>query len=339
MHLAAAAQEFLVSLDVEKGASVHTITAYRIALEQFVEFVEETWGAELVLSDVREHHLRPFLGWMHDKALGKRTMRMKLAAVKSMFKFYVRSGIIDNNPAALTSSPKIEAKLPSFLQQPEALALQTAFDLDTAEGLRNSALCELLYGSGLRISEALQLNVGDIDTASRSVRVLGKRNKERIVPVTQSAIDAVAEYTRVRHEFFVDPLQKAVDPSQKAVDPSPKAVDPSPKVTPTSANATANTLDANALFLGSRGKRLTPQGAYRIVRRALGPLTEAQRKSPHVLRHSFATHLLDNGADLKAVSEMLGHSSLSTTQVYTHVSVERLKDAYKKAHPRSNAED
>lgn len=316
MHLAAAVQEFLASLDVEKGASAHTITAYRIALEQFTAFVEETWGPELTLADVRENHLRPFLGWMHDKALGKRTMRMKLAAVKSMFKFFVRSGVLDHNPAALTSSPKIEAKLPSFLQQPEAVALQIAFDLDTAVGLRDSALCELLYGSGLRISEALQLDVGDIDTRSRSVRVLGKRNKERIVPVTQTSIDAIAAYTRVRGEFRA----------------------PSPKAHPSQvSDETAS--DANALFLGSRGKRLTPQGAYRIVRRALGPITEAQRKSPHVLRHSFATHLLDNGADLKAVSEMLGHSSLSTTQIYTHVSVERLKDAYKKAHPRSNAED
>lgn len=326
MQLTAAVHDFLASLDVEKGASVHTITAYRIALEQFTEFVDETWGPELTLSDVRENHLRPFLGWMHDKALGKRTMRMKLAAVKSMFKFYVRSGVIDHNPAALTSSPKIEAKLPSFLQQSEALELQTVFDLTTAEGLRNSALCELLYGSGLRISEALQLNVGDIDTRSRSVRVLGKRNKERIVPVTQAAIDAVAAYTRVREEF------RLLDKSRER-GASPR---PSPKATPTSA---LDASDEGALFLGARGKRLTPQGAYRIVRRALGPITEAQRKSPHVLRHSFATHLLDNGADLKAVSEMLGHSSLSTTQVYTHVSVERLKDAYKKAHPRSNAED
>lgn len=322
MHLAAAVQEFLRSLDIEKGASVHTITAYRIALEQFTTFVEETWGEDLLLADVRESHLRPFLGWMHDKGLGKRTMRMKLAAVKSMFKFYVRSGVVDHNPAALTSSPKIETKLPSFLQQPEAVALQTAFDLDTPEGLRNSALCELLYGSGLRISEALQLNVGDIDTRSRSVRVLGKRNKERIVPVTQVAIDAIDAYTRVRSAFNV---RSAIN---------------TPSKTTIGALADApHEGDANALFLGSRGKRLTPQGAYRIVRRALGPITEANRKSPHVLRHSFATHLLDNGADLKAVSEMLGHSSLSTTQVYTHVSVERLKDAYKKAHPRSNAEE
>lgn len=322
MQIAVAVNEFLVSLDVEKGASVHTLTAYRIALEQFVGFMDETWGSELELDQVKELHLRPFLGWMHDNALGKRTMRMKLAAVKSMFKFHVRSGTLDHNPAALTSSPKIETKLPSFLQQTEAVALQTAFDLSTPEGLRDAALCELLYGSGLRISEALQLNVGDIDTHSRSVRVLGKRNKERIVPVTQTSIDAIAAYMKVRSEFRIQPSVARVTVVNQA---SQAPSEPLP--------------DEHALFLGARGKRLTPQGAYRIVRRTLGPITEAQRKSPHVLRHSFATHLLDNGADLKAVSEMLGHSSLSTTQVYTHVSVERLKDAYQKAHPRSKSEE
>ncbi|MDZ4744864.1 MAG: tyrosine recombinase XerC [bacterium] len=321
MKFAAAAHEFLVTLDVEKGASIHTITAYRIALEQFTAFVDETWGEELELADLREMHIRPYLGWMHERGVSKRTMRMKLAAVKSMLKFYVRSGVIDHNPAALTASPKIETRLPSFLQQPEAATLQGVFDLGTAVGLRDSALCELLYGSGLRVSEALQLNVGDIDVQSRSVRVLGKRNKERIVPVTQAAIDAIDAYTIVRPEFFEAPNTSAT------------------KGAVSTQTASLDSTDANALFLGARGKRLTPQGAYRIVRRALGPITEANQKSPHVLRHSFATHLLDNGADLKAVSEMLGHSSLSTTQVYTHVSVERLKDAYKKAHPRSNVDE
>jgi integrase/recombinase XerC len=160
-------------------------------------------------------------------------------------------------------------------------------------------LCELLYGSGLRISEALQLNVGDVDEQARTVRVLGKRSKQRVVPVTQAAVDAIRRYVGMRGEGL------------------------------------GIRGEAVPLFLGARGQRLSPAVAWRIVNKALGPLTESARKSPHVLRHSFATHLLDNGADLNAVSEMLGHSSLSTTQVYTHVSVERLKDAYKKAHPRS----
>lgn len=293
---------FLSDLEIEKGSSDHTVTAYRTALEQFMAFFRETYGEDPNVADITEHEIRPFLGWLHDKGLTKRSIRMKLAAVKSLFKYLVRTGVLDRNPAAVVASPKMEKKLPSFLQQEEARQMATTFDVSTVQGLRDRALCELLYGSGLRLSEALQLNVDDIDPRVRTVRVVGKRSKERIVPVTNSAVEAITEYSARRHELLASS-------------------------------------EETALFLGDRGGRLSPASAYRIVKRVLGPLTEAQRKSPHVLRHSFATHLLDNGADLKAVSEMLGHASLSTTQVYTHVSVERLKEAYLKAHPRSESED
>lgn len=265
-------------------------------------FFRETFGEDPNVADITEHEIRPFLGWLHDKGLTKRSIRMKLAAVKSLFKYLVRTGVLDRNPAAVVASPKMEKKLPSFLQQEEARQMATTFDVSTVQGLRDRALCELLYGSGLRLSEALQLNVDDIDPRVRTVRVVGKRSKERIVPVTGSAVEAINAYRARRHELLASS-------------------------------------EETALFLGDRGGRLSPASAYRIVKRVLGPLTEAQRKSPHVLRHSFATHLLDNGADLKAVSEMLGHASLSTTQVYTHVSVERLKEAYVKAHPRSESEE
>jgi len=298
MLLSDAIVSFLSTLDSERDASEHTITAYRIALDQFTVYCREAWGEEPQLEELTENDIRPFLGWLHDRDLSRRSLRMKLAAVKSMFKFYVRSGELTKNPAALVASPKTDKKLPSFLQRSEIDALFTTFDVATPAGARNKALCELLYGSGLRISEALQLDVGDIDVDARTVRVLGKRSKQRIVPVTSVTITALATFTALRH---------LLHPS----------------------------LSEHALFLGDRGGRLTSASAYRIVRRALGPITEAKRKSPHVLRHSFATHLLDNGADLKAVSDMLGHSSLSTTQVYTHVSVERLKDAYKQAHPKA----
>jgi integrase/recombinase XerC len=155
----------------------------------------------------------------------------------------------------------------------------------------------LLYGSGLRIHEALALNVDQLDATSRTLRVLGKGAKQRVVPLTAETVAAIDNYRSQRHML-------------------------------------APSADEAALFLGDRGGRLSASSAWRIVRRALGPITESRRKSPHVLRHSFATHLLDNGADLSAVSDMLGHSSLSTTQIYTHVSVERLKEAYKRAHPR-----
>lgn len=302
MDFAEAVRSFLTSLDVEKAASTHTTQAYATALEQFQQYLLESYGALPPVAEIVEADIRPFLGWLDEKGLAKRSLRARLAAVRSFFRFLLRSGIIDRNPALTLPSPKIEKKLPSFLQAPEAASLWSTFDLSDIKQLRNRALCEILYGSGLRISEALQLNVGDIDQRARTVRVLGKRNKERVVPVTKECIDILEQLVLRRGEL----------------NPSPEEV---------------------ALFLGDRGLRLSSVSAWRIVRAALGPITESQRKSPHVLRHSFATHLLDNGADLSAVREMLGHSSLSTTQVYTHVSVERLKDAYRKAHPRGAARD
>lgn len=300
MDFAAAVRSFLTALDVEKAASSHTTVAYATALEQFHEYLLETYGAVPPVGEIVEADIRPFLGWLDDKGLAKRSLRAKLAAIRSFFRYLLRSGIITRNPTLSLPSPKTDKKLPSFLQAPEAAALWSTFDLADIKHLRNRALCEILYGSGLRISEALQLNIGDIDMRSRTVRVMGKRSKERVVPVTQESIDILEQLVLRRSEL--NPLS-----------------------------------DEPALFLGDRGRRLTGVSAWRIVRAALGPITESQRKSPHVLRHSFATHLLDNGADLSSVREMLGHSSLSTTQVYTHVSVERLKDAYRKAHPRGAA--
>lgn len=300
MDFAEAVRSFLTALDVEKAASSHTTIAYSTALEQFQEYLLETYGAIPPVGEIVEADIRPFLGWLDDKGLAKRSLRAKLAALRSFFRYLLRSGIIDRNPTLTLPSPKTEKKLPSFLQAPEAASLWSTFDVSEIKQLRNRALCEILYGSGLRISEALQLNVGDIDARARTVRVLGKRNKERVVPVTPESIAILDLLVQRRSELHALP-------------------------------------DEPALFLGDRGRRLTSVSAWRIVRAALGPITESQRKSPHVLRHSFATHLLDNGADLSAVREMLGHSSLSTTQVYTHVSVERLKDAYRKAHPRGTA--
>lgn len=289
-------------MDTERGSSAHTVTAYTIALRQFAEYVQEAYETIPDVTDITEAEIRPFLGWLHDRGLSRRSIRMKVAAVKALFSYLVRTGELTHNPTRVVASPKLERKLPSFLQHDEAVALERAFDVSTPQGARNHALCELLYGSGLRISEALQLNVGDIEMDRRLVRVLGKRSKERIVPVTPAAIAAVQAWMAKRHELVASSTEAA-------------------------------------LFVGDQGKRLQPSSAYTIVRRALSPLTEAKRKSPHVLRHSFATHLLDNGADLTAVSEMLGHASLRTTQVYTHVSVERLKEAYQKAHPRSGSDE
>ncbi len=301
MDFDSAVRSYLSALEVEKNVSPHTLMAYATALEQFGVYLNEECGGVQTITEIQPAIIRPFLGWMHDRGLSKRSMRMKLAAVRGLFRFHLRSGTIESNPAALLVSPKMESRLPSFLRESEAEAMREAFDATKAIGLRDRALCELLYGSGLRVSEALALNVGDINEATRWVRVLGKRRKERIVPIPASALECIREYVAKRGQL-------------------------------------ATNTDEPALFVGARGKRLTSVAAWRIVHKALTPITESQKKSPHVLRHSFATHLLDNGADLSAVSDMLGHSSLSTTQVYTHVSVERLKEAYKRAHPRSENE-
>ena len=298
MDLQSAIRSFLSTLDVEKSASQHTTLSYATALDQFCDYLLEFSDVLPLVTEIHEADVRPFLGWLHDKGLGKTSIRLKLAAVRSFFRFLLRSGVIDRNPAAMIASPKTSRPLPSFINVNEASRLWDMFDASTAKGLRDRALCELLYGSGLRIHEALGLNVGQIDAAARTVRVTGKGAKQRIVPLTAETITTLEQYQRRRTEF------------------NPKDQE-------------------RALFLGDRGGRLSSSSAWRIVRRALGPVTEARRKSPHVLRHSFATHLLDNGADLSAVSDMLGHSSLSTTQIYTHVSVERLKAASRRAHPRS----
>ena len=185
-----------------------------------------------------------------------------------------------------------------ILIQKEIEMLMQKFDQNTPEGSRDAALTELLYGCGLRISEALQLNINSIDKSAMTVRVLGKGSKERVVPMGRKAMEAIGVYQKLRAELCKSELEKA-------------------------------------LFVDAKGRRLSATQAWRIIRDAMTGITESKQKSPHVLRHSFATHLLDNGADIQAVSEMLGHASLSTTQVYTHVSVERLKAAYKQSHPKA----
>lgn len=293
-----------VDLFIGEGAgmrnlSPHTLTAYSIALRQLSVFLD---SREQSLSSITTDQLRPFAGYLHDRGLSRRSIRLKLAAVKSFFQFCRKRGLITFDPAAPLASPRVEKKLPSVIQQSEAASIVALYDTSTPAGLRDRALFELLYGSGLRIHEALQLNVADIKQGALSVRVLGKRRKERVVPLTTAASKAIHEWIVRRHEI-------------------------------------SKTIASEALFLGVRGGRLTAAMAWFVIRKLLGEVTESERRNPHVLRHAFATHLLDNGADLKAVSEMLGHSSLATTQIYTHVSVERLRDAYRKAHPKARSAD
>ena len=290
--------QFLVYCEIEKNYSPHTISTYRIALEHFYDFLKEMQMQSKPLSEFDTKDIRPFLAWLSEQDKSKTTLKLKLSAVKSFFKYLKRKRIIQNNPAENVLSPKKDNNLPSFLLAKEVENLMDSFDEASPLQLRNKALVELIYSCGLRISEALQLNVGAINSNSRMIKVKGKGNKERSVPIGEKAIQAIKAYLQVRSSIAED-------------------------------------IVTSQLFINESGTPLTSSQSYVIVKNAMTGITESPRKSPHILRHSFATHLLDNGADIQSVSEMLGHSSLSSTQVYTHLSIERLKDAYKKAHPKA----
>lgn len=295
-----AVDQFLRYCSTEKGYSPHTVDRYRHTLSLFCVYTDEWLGDDTDPEKLRLNDVRPFLGWLHDRGLSNRTIRLHVSALRSFFKYCLRNGIITSNPVALLVVPKSEKTLPSFLQATEVSHMLERFDRTTAVGARDAALTEVLYGSGLRISEALGLTTNSIDVRRATLRVTGKGGKQRVVPVGSKSLQAIREYLRLRPELH----------------PS---------------------LDETALFLTTKGTPLGASQAWRIVHRAMEGITESRQKSPHVLRHSFATHLIDNGADLQAVSDMLGHASLSTTQIYTHVSVERLKAAYMQAHPRADA--
>jgi integrase/recombinase XerC len=298
MELYNAIRDFLEYCEIERNYSDKTIESYRLALSQFYDYFKSEYENIPLLEELIPNDVRPFLGYLHDIGLSKSSLRLKMSAVKSFFKFCLKKDLLDNNPASLISIPKKEKKLPSFLLEKEVGKMMNNFNKENPVELRNLALAELLYSSGLRISECLNLNIGDIDQQRKSVKVTGKGNKQRVIPIGSKAIAAINEYSKRREELL-------------------------------------NGIFEKALFLTKDGKRLSPSSAYRVINRAMSGVTESTQKSPHVLRHSFATHLLDGGADIQSVSEMLGHSSLSSTQVYTHISVERLKSAYKKAHPKA----
>jgi tyrosine recombinase XerC len=298
MNIHSAIDEFLDFLKIEKNFSSYTIDNYRISLHQLIDYFENDYGEPPEVENIRLNDIRPFLGWLHDKGMKKNTLRLRISAIKSFFKFLHKKELIDSNPASLIVTPKRDKKLPSFLLQNEVADLIEKFHgEDNSIVLRNKALIELIYSCGLRISEALQLRADDANRFSDSIKVIGKGNKERYVPLGRKAAEALKEYLETRASMCPDHKEAA-------------------------------------LFINKKGKALSTNAAYRIIHNAMKGITESKQKSPHVLRHSFATHMIDNGADIRSVSEMLGHSSLSTTQVYTHVSVERLKEAYKKAHPR-----
>jgi site-specific recombinase XerD len=296
MNLNTSIEKFIAYLQVEKGFSHNTIDTYLTALTQFEEFLVEAFGTEIDVTVLDADDISPYLGYLHDKGLKKTSLRLKISAVKSLFKFLYKKGLIESNPASSIILPKKEKKLPNYMQIKEVDALLNNFDEGTFEGIRDKALIDLIYCCGLRISEALQLQVSQIDLSGKALKVIGKGNKERYIPIGSKTVETIRMYENIRKGL----------PNR-----------------------------SKSLFIKVDGSQLDRFAAYKLINRAMKSVTNIKQKSPHTLRHSFATHLLDNGADICSVSEMLGHSSLSTTQVYTHLSIERLKNAYKNAHPKA----
>ncbi len=283
-------------LDSERNVSSHTLAAYRCDLEQLTAFVARETGTAARIEDIDHLLLRRYLAQLGKQAK-KSSVGRKLAAIRSFFRFLVRHGSIEKNPAELIATPKKENRLPFHLDIDQVTTLVEAPQDGDAYGLRDRAILELLYSCGLRVSELTGLAIIDLDLAGGMVRVLGKGGKERIVPVGGRAVEAVREYLAGRGELA----------------------------------------GSGPLFLNTRGQRINRRSVARIVDVHVLRIAAFKRISPHVLRHTFATHMLEGGADLRAIQELLGHASLSTTQKYTHVSIDRLMEVYDKAHPKAQS--
>ncbi|MGD9180340.1 MAG: tyrosine recombinase XerC [Desulfobacterales bacterium] len=297
---------FLESLAAEKDYSDQTIRAYRKDLEDFFSYMGQSQAGDgrkkrartVSHSQIDGIQIRGYLGFLHCQNK-KTTIARKLSAIRSFFRFLLKRGLISENPAELVLTPKQDKTIPVYLSVDEMFRLLDSIQTDSLLGLRNRAIFETLYSSGIRVSELAGMNYSDVDFEAAVVRVLGKGNKQRMIPVGQRALEAIKAYW--------EHLDRQIG---------------------------AEALENGALFLNKYNKRLTVRSIARILRNLVDAVGLLTTVSPHALRHSFATHMLDAGADLRVVQELLGHKSLSTTQKYTHVSIDRLMETYDKAHPR-----
>ncbi len=292
--------EFLEHIEIERNYSRHTLSAYAGDLHQFLTFISEYVSSDKVTLDaIDKSTVRAFLHHLHQKGFGKRTIARRFAAVRSFFHFLCREGAVSSNPCVYLTTPKWDRNLPRFLDRSQVEALLGQPDRGQVLGLRDAVILELLYGAGMRLSELVGLDTGSIDLSEERIRLIGKGDKERIVPLGRHALSVLESYLETR-----------------------------PVLLKTGGEATV------ALLLNQHGRRLTGRGVQYILAR-YGLRISQQGLTPHILRHTVATHLLDAGADLLAVKELLGHEQLSTTQIYTHVALDRLKKMYEEAHPRA----
>jgi integrase/recombinase XerD len=290
-------QEFIDYLGHEKGLATNTLESYSRDLKQYYGFLSGDSTASL--ENASQSTIVAYLMYLRKQGKATATIARRLAALKAFYQFLVKENYVSSDPTNDLSSPKLERKLPKVLTVSEVERLLNQPDLSTPAGKRDKAMLELLYATGIRVSELVNLNILDVDLKEGFVRCMGKGSKERVVPVGDIAVSALRTYLEgARPKLVADAKEKA-------------------------------------LFVNHHGKRLTRQGFWKIVKKYAAQAQIRKEITPHTLRHSFATHLLENGADIRAVQEMLGHADISTTQIYTHVTKDRLKDVYAKSHPRA----
>ncbi|WP_276089946.1 tyrosine-type recombinase/integrase [Pedobacter sp. JY14-1] len=292
-----AVEQFLTYLQHEKRYSLHTVESYRNDLDQFSGFMTDVFDLEV--SKAGHLHIREFVVMLMEKGMQESSVGRKLSTLRSFFKYMLRLGCIASNPVALVKPPKVPKRIPVFVDEHKLDELLDAqCPDDNFPEVRNKVIIELLYGTGIRLAELLALQESDIDFYYGSLKVTGKRSKQRVVPVSKQLLDQLKFYVELKSRHF-------------------------------SANKNAH------LIVTDKGIRAYPLMVYKIVKHHLSRVSTQEKLSPHVLRHSYATALLNRGADLNSIKELLGHASLAATQVYTHNSVERLKSIYKQAHPKA----
>jgi integrase/recombinase XerC len=335
---------FLEHLRLNENASAHTVRAYDSDLSQFLAFLASHLNrrmSELHPADLDHLNARAFLADLNRKGNAKSSAARKLSAIRAFGRYLRHEGVLDGDPAALVGTPKREIRIPKHLAVDEMSTLLDAPDTGAPLGRRDKAILELFYASGLRLSELVGLDVEDVNLSARVVRVLGKGRKERIVPFNQPAADALGAWLRDREGVRPESAASAPPELRRAKDRGQTGVRPGSDYR-RSARASADVARPigrrrvrEPLFLNYQGGRLSTRSVDNIVRRYVRESATRQGISPHALRHSFATHLLEAGADLRAIQELLGHARLSTTQRYTHVNAAQLIDTYRKAHPKA----
>ena len=299
--------DFLKHLKYERNLSEHTLRNYESDMVQFYNFIAPpNQEGERRAVDIRALDnltIREYMGTLYEKKKKKSSIHRKVACLRTFFRFLCREGVLDNNPAVLVSSPRVDRTLPNHLSIEQMIHFIETPETDTVLGKRDRAILELLYASGVRVSELVGLNLTDIDYNNQTLRVKGKGRKERMVPFGSHARTALETYLGVRGELLIE-----ADPDDR---------------------------DPLAVFMNYQGTRITTRSVGRMLDKYCKQCAEVHHVSPHALRHSFATHLLDAGADLRTIQELLGHARLTTTQQYTHVSTDKLMEVYDKAHPKA----